>query len=129
MMRKLFVFGFTLLFAVAVLFGIAHEAVQGKTTFITIGTGGITGVYYPTGGAIARIVNKKRELYGIRCTVESTGGSVFNVNAVMTGDLDFGIVQSDRQYKQFEVKRNGKRKVLKTTCERYSASILNRSPW
>ncbi|MCG8472413.1 MAG: TAXI family TRAP transporter solute-binding subunit [Desulfobacterales bacterium] len=69
-----------------------------KTTFITIGTGGITGVYYPTGGAIARIVNKKREEYGIRATVESTGGSVFNVNAIMAGDLEFGIVQSDRQF-------------------------------
>ena len=69
-----------------------------KTTFITIGTGGITGVYYPTGGAIAKIVNAKKDVYGIRATVESTGGSVFNVNAVMAGDLQFGVVQSDRQY-------------------------------
>ena len=69
-----------------------------KTRFVTIGTGGITGVYYPTGGAISQMINHKRKEYGIRCTVESTGGSVFNVNAVMAGDLDFGIVQSDRQY-------------------------------
>jgi TRAP transporter TAXI family solute receptor len=69
-----------------------------KTQYVTIGTGGITGVYYPTGGAIAKIVNKKRDTYNIRCTVESTGGSVFNVNAVMAGDLEFGVVQSDRQY-------------------------------
>jgi uncharacterized protein len=66
--------------------------------YVTIGTGGITGVYYPTGGAIAKIVNNKRKIYNIRCAVESTGGSVFNVNAVMAGDLEFGIVQSDRQY-------------------------------
>jgi len=71
---------------------------KSKTTFVTIGTGGITGVYYPTGGAIAKIVNKKREEYGIRATVESTAGSVFNVNAITAGDLEFGIVQSDRQY-------------------------------
>ena len=71
---------------------------QAKTVFVTIGTGGITGVYYPTGHAIAKIVNKKAKEYGIRCTVESTGGSVFNVNAIMAGDLEFGIVQSDRQY-------------------------------
>lgn len=69
-----------------------------KTTFVTIGTGGITGVYYPTGGAIAKTVNKKKDQYGIRCTVESTGGSVYNINAVLTGDLEFGIAQSDRQY-------------------------------
>lgn len=75
----------------------SRDAVQ-KTRFVTIGTGGITGVYYPTGGAIAKIVNKKRDEYGLRCTVESTGGSVFNVNAVLSGDLEFGVVQSDRQY-------------------------------
>ena len=69
-----------------------------KVAYATIGTGGITGVYYPTGGAIAKMVNNKRDQYNIRCTVESTGGSVFNVNAVMAGDLEFGIVQSDRQY-------------------------------
>ena len=91
---------------------------QARTTFVTIGTGGITGVYYPTGGAIAKIVNKKREVYGIRCTVESTGGSVFNVNAVMSGDLDFGIVQSDRQYQAInglaEWKKAGKQKNLRS---------------
>lgn len=75
----------------------ASNMVQ-KTRFVTIGTGGITGVYYPAGGAIAKIVNNKRDEYGIRCTVESTGGSVFNVNAVLSGDLEFGVVQSDRQF-------------------------------
>jgi len=66
--------------------------------FVSIGTGGVTGVYYPTGGAIARMVNKKRKEYGIRATVESTGGSVFNINAILAGDLEFGVAQSDRQY-------------------------------
>ncbi|MBL4807061.1 MAG: C4-dicarboxylate ABC transporter substrate-binding protein, partial [Rhodobacteraceae bacterium] len=42
--------------------------------FITIGTGGVTGVYYPTGGAICRLVNKGRREHGVRCSVESTGG-------------------------------------------------------
>ena len=78
--------------------GDKEDKAASKVTFATIGTGGITGVYYPTGGAIAKIVNKKRDEYGLRCTVESTGGSVFNVNAVMAGDLEFGVVQSDRQY-------------------------------
>jgi TRAP transporter TAXI family solute receptor len=77
---------------------VASTPAQAKTVFATIGTGGITGVYYPTGGAIARMVNEKRDTYGIRATVEATGGSVFNVNAVMSGDLEFGVVQSDRQY-------------------------------
>jgi uncharacterized protein len=71
---------------------------NGDTTFVTIGTGGVTGVYYPTGGAISRMVNARSSTYGVRASVESTGGSVFNINAVATGDLAFGIAQSDRQY-------------------------------
>jgi TRAP transporter TAXI family solute receptor len=67
--------------------------------FITIGTGGVTGVYYPTGGAICRLVNKDRAETGIRCSVESTGGSVYNVNTIRAGELDMGVVQSDVQYK------------------------------
>ena len=91
-----------LMYLVAVLslglvLGMAPKA-EARTQFVTIGTGGITGVYYPTGGAIAKMVNAKRDQYGIRATVESTGGSVFNVNAVMAGDLEFGVVQSDRQF-------------------------------
>ena len=87
-MRKILIFGVVIVFGMALFMGAAPTTVQAKTTFITIGTGGITGVYYPTGGAIAKIVNKKRKEYGIRCTVESTGGSVFNVNAIMSGDLE-----------------------------------------
>ncbi|MBC8247088.1 MAG: C4-dicarboxylate ABC transporter substrate-binding protein, partial [Deltaproteobacteria bacterium] len=37
------------------------------TKFVTIGTGGVTGVYYPTGGSICRLVNKGRKVHGIRC--------------------------------------------------------------
>jgi len=66
--------------------------------FITIGTGSVTGVYYPTGGAICKLVNKGRKTHNIRCSVESTGGSIYNVNTIRAGELDFGIVQSDWQY-------------------------------
>lgn len=66
--------------------------------FITIGTGGVTGVYYPTGGSICRLMNADRDEHGIRCSVESTGGSVYNLNTMRQGELDFGVVQSDWQY-------------------------------
>ena len=69
--------------------------------FVTIGTGGVTGVYYAVGGAICRLVNKDRAKTGLRCSVESTGGSVYNVNAVKAGELDFGMAQSDVQYQAY----------------------------
>ena len=73
-------------------------AAMAKDTFVTIGTGGITGIYYPTGGALAKIINAKRSTYHVRASVESTGGSKFNINAISTGDMDFGIAQADTQY-------------------------------
>lgn len=66
--------------------------------FITIGTGGVTGVYYPTGGSICRLVNKDRKAHGVRCSVESTGGSVYNINTIRAGELDMGVAQSDWQH-------------------------------
>jgi len=76
----------------------AGSAAAADQQFITIGTGGVTGVYYPTGGAICRLVNMGRKEHGIRCSVESTGGSVYNINTIRAGELDFGIAQSDWQY-------------------------------
>ncbi len=71
------------------------------TKYISIGTGAITGVYYPSGGAICRLLNRGRKEHGIRCSVESTGGSVSNLNAIRSGAIDFGIVQSDWQYQAY----------------------------
>lgn len=68
------------------------------TKFISVGTGGVTGVYYAAGGAICRLMNKDRAKTGIRCSVESTGGSVYNINTIKAGELDFGVAQSDVQF-------------------------------
>jgi uncharacterized protein len=83
--------------AASALFVPGHGA-HGADKFITVGTGGIVGVYYPLGGAICRFVNAGRKDHGYRCTVESTGGSVFNINAVLSGDMDIGFAQSDTQF-------------------------------
>lgn len=100
-MRKMTMFVVAVAAVALAVTGIAPVAAVAGPKYLTIGTGGVTGVYYPTGGAIARIVNKKKKEYGMRLTVESTGGSVFNINAIMAGDLEFGVVQSDRQYQAF----------------------------
>jgi len=97
-MKKMLAFALVLLLVAGSLFAGGQGESGGGLQFVTIGTGGVTGVYYPTGGAISRMVNAKQDEYNIRATVESTGGSVFNINAVLSGDLEFGIAQSDRQF-------------------------------
>ena len=77
--------------------------------FVTIGTGGVTGVYYPTGGSICRLVNKGKKEHGVRCSVESTGGSIYNINTIRAGELDMGVAQSDWQYHAY----NGTSKFAK----------------
>jgi uncharacterized protein len=96
MLKARFALAATIAAAIAVA-GFAGPA-PAQQKFITIGTGGVTGVYYAVGGAVCRLMNKDRQKTGIRCSVESTGGSVFNVNAIRSGELDVGMAQSDIQY-------------------------------
>ncbi|ETO00388.1 TRAP transporter solute receptor TAXI family precursor, partial [Reticulomyxa filosa] len=70
--------------------------------YITVGTGSITGVYYPAGGAICRMINREKDQLKIKCGVESTLGSVYNLTALRNAELDFGIVQSDWQEHAFD---------------------------
>ncbi len=95
----------SVLFVLALVAGLGFANGGGDSAnekeYVTIGTGGVTGVYYPTGGAISKMVNLKSDEYNLKVTVESTGGSVYNVNAIMSGDLEFGIVQSDRQFQAY----------------------------
>ncbi len=93
---------------------------QAEQTFVTIGTGGVTGVYYPTGGAICRLVNKGKKEHGIRCSVESTGGSVYNINAIAGGELDMGVAQSDVQFQAY----NGTGKFEKDGAQKDLRSVF-----
>jgi TRAP transporter TAXI family solute receptor len=93
-------------------------------TFITIGTGGVTGVYYPTGGAICRLVNKDRKQHGIRCSVESTGGSIYNLNTIRAGELDMGVAQSDWQYHAY----NGTSKFAESGPDKELRAVFSVHP-
>lgn len=73
---------------------------QAQERFITIGTGGQTGVYYVAGQSICRFVNRNAE--NIRCNAPASGGGVANVNGLRSGEFNFGIMQSDHQYKAME---------------------------
>ncbi len=94
-----------------------------KNQFITIGTGGMTGVYYPTGAAICKLLNKETALHGIRCYAESTQGSVYNLNNIRSGTLPLGIVQSDWQVHAYNgtssFKQQGPDKQLRSILSLY----------
>jgi len=91
-----------LLTTLCMLLGVAlAPTANAAETIVTIGTGSVTGVYYPTGGAICRMVNRGRKEHSIRCFAESTGGSVANLHALHDGELSMAIVQSDWQYNAY----------------------------
>ena len=104
-MRKLIVATLALAFAAGAFLIPDDASAQGKKRFISIGTGGPTGVYFVTGNAICRMVHraaaegrKKGRKHGIRCAAPSTAGSTYNIGQVREGELDFGVAQSDWQY-------------------------------
>ncbi len=85
-----------LLTLVALAFAVPAAMAQEK--FVTIGTGGQTGVYYVVGQSICKLVNRGTGKHNIKCTAPSTGGSVANLNAIRGGEQDMGVAQSDWQY-------------------------------
>lgn len=77
---------------------IATPSFAADEKFITIGTGGQTGVYYVVGQSICKLVNRGTGKHGIKCTAPSTGGSIANINAIKAGDMAMGVAQSDWQH-------------------------------
>ncbi|MBN2452205.1 MAG: TAXI family TRAP transporter solute-binding subunit [Lentisphaeria bacterium] len=103
--------------------GAARERVQ----FITIGTGGVTGVYYQVGGALMQLVNEASSEHGLRAAAQATGGSVYNINAILTGNMEFGLAQSDRQYQALkglaEWSEQGPQDALRAICSFHPETV------
>ncbi|MEM7509024.1 MAG: TAXI family TRAP transporter solute-binding subunit [Pseudomonadota bacterium] len=74
------------------------QSAQAEDKFVTIGTGGQTGVYFVVGQSICKLVNRGTAKHNIKCTAPSTGGSIANINAIKAGDQDMGVAQSDWQF-------------------------------
>jgi TRAP transporter TAXI family solute receptor len=83
-------------------FSAAGIAQNDMAKTITIGTGGSTGVYYPLGTAVCNLVNRDYTQHGIRCLVDETSGSIANLNALRSGELDIGLAQSDQEYNAYQ---------------------------
>lgn len=81
-----------------------------RTQFISIGTGGTGGIYYPYGGGVAEIWNKY--VKGLRAVAEVTGASVENVKLADKGETVIGEVMGDvavagyKGLSKFEGKKN-----------------------
>lgn len=90
-----------LLAAIAFAYGAAADRARAED-FITIGTGSVSGLYYPLGNAICRLLNKDRPRHGIRCTADTSEGSLSNLQDLRDGRVDFALVQSDWQAKAYE---------------------------
>lgn len=69
---------------------------SGKDTYLSLGTGGVTGTYYPLGGAFANIITNNID--GYTCTAESTGGAVENAWMLARGEIDIGFVAASTLY-------------------------------
>ncbi len=123
-MKKTFMLATTMMFGFVMAFGAMSSSVQAVQKYVTIGTGGVTGVYYPTGGAICRLFNKGRKEHGMRCSVESTPGSVYNLNTIAEGELDMGVAQSDWQYHAY----NGTAKFEKKGANKDLRAVFSVHP-
>lgn len=63
-----------------------------RRQFMSLGTGGTGGIYYPLGGALTNRLSLMDSTR--RYTAEVTGGSVENLNRVAEGEMDLGMTMA-----------------------------------
>ncbi len=119
-MRRLTVSTLALALAAGAFFAAGTQPAQAAKKFISIGTGGPTGVYFVVGQSVCRMIHKeaaegrkKGRKHGIRCSAPSTAGSTYNIANIKAGELDFGVAQSDWQYHAYNGSSKFKGKAFK----------------
>ncbi len=107
---------------------LGSAAIAAEKKFLTIGTAGVTGIYYAVGGGICRLVNKGKKDHGIKCSVESTGGSVYNLRTIRSGELETGVVQSDWQHHAYNgtslFKKDGPDKDIRALFSLHADAVI-----
>jgi len=91
--------GFMVVLVVGLVFCLATGHVEARKQFISIGTGGTGGVYYPYGGALAEIWT--RHIKNVQAVAEVTGASVENVKLAHRGETVIGEVMGDVAYEAY----------------------------
>lgn len=97
----------------AVLFfvSLTFIGVSSAQTRLLIGTGGLSGVYYPIGGAIAQIITKK--VLGLEATVQTSAAGLENIRLLSLDQIDMGLVQNSDAYNAYQGLSNFQDKPIK----------------
>ena len=76
-------------------------ALAQESVLFTLGAGDVSGSYYASAFAICDVVNRT-EAEHLRCSPDPTAGSIYNLEALRRGQIDFAMVQSDWQRSAYE---------------------------
>lgn len=82
-------------------FAAPYSYAQVQKITANIGTGDIKGGLYPLGISVGKILNMNAKIHGVQPNVTATDGSVYNINAVISGELTIGLAEADTQYRAY----------------------------
>lgn len=108
-------------------FSLASCSREESSPSVTIGTGELSGNYRAVGAAIARAINQNQEMHGFRIDDKTSAGSVANIDAILAGDIEFGIAQADYQYQAWNGldswEGKGPQKDLRSVLSLYTEDV------
>ena len=104
------------------------DAARAADKFLALGTASTRGTYFPVGNTLCNLINEKRDIHLVRCLSYPTGGSVYNIQALTSGELDIAITRSDLAYKAFnglaQFAPIGPNRELRTVTNLYNQPVV-----